>query len=379
MFGLVLVMTMSAPVAAQEITTIRLAAPDRVASSEELGPAVRFGGVSSIRELAEGGVLVADYQALRLVRIDWSGGHARALTPPSRLTESSRPSRLCPLRGDSTLYTNAMTREWAILADTAVVRFFDRLGGLVAELGPNLDGCDPTGRVLGSRPHPYDPRKYLEPADTLVALLGDPDGTRVDTVARLRGPAHFANDAAQVPYHNGTLFLGNPYRTHEMARYFPDQWVAVARMDPYRVDWRSADGRWILGDPLPFTPRRVDEAERCFALEALRGSCEFADRLDWPRVVPPFTMDNYGGGHRFHAPTLLGMPRGNLLIRRAPVSSRPDRQYDVVDRRGRLVARLMVAPNVAIVGFGAASVYTVEVDASGTETLRRHPWHGVMP
>ena len=68
---------------------------------------------------------------------------------------------------------------------------------------------------------------------------------------------------------------------------FPDGWVAIARIDPYRVDWRSPDGQWTHGAPLPFTTVRLDARER----EAFARSHRWARGLPtWPETAPAFDV-----------------------------------------------------------------------------------------
>jgi len=45
-------------------------------------------------------------------------------------------------------------------------------------------------------------------------------------------------------------------------RLFPDGWIAIARLDPYLVEWRTPDGRTVRGTPLPSARVKVDDAEK---------------------------------------------------------------------------------------------------------------------
>jgi hypothetical protein len=153
-----------------------------------------------------------------------------------------------------------------------------------------------------------------------------------------------------------------PLNAQEHAELFPDGWLAAARLEPYRVDWRSPDGQWIRGAPLPF--RAVPMTDREKRAYAERNSWA-TDATDWPEVLPPFDRT---------PPPLLTAPDGLLLIHRLPTADQRDTRYDVVDRHGVLLGQLVMAPNQRLLGFGARSVYVITIDDDGIQRLSRHAW-----
>jgi hypothetical protein len=71
----------------------------------------------------------------------------------------------------------------------------------------------------------------------------------------------------------------------------------------------------------------------------------------------------------------FAIPDGRLLIERfAEPQQAIVRRYDVVDRRGAVVARVELPPNERVVGFGARSVYTLRTDANDLQHVERRPW-----
>src|SRR6185436_12515924 len=111
-------------------------------------------------------------------------------------------------------------------------------------------------------------------------------------------------------------------------------WVAIARMDPYRVEWIAPDGKRIRGEPLPFERVRLDDREQRGFVErqAMRGGGPPRDPKsfpEWPAIMPPFLTE-----------ALLPAPDGRLWIRRPQTVANLEPPYDVVDRRGRLIARV---------------------------------------
>jgi hypothetical protein len=130
---------------------------------------------------------------------------------------------------------------------------------------------------------------------------------------------------------------------------------------------------------LPFSPVELDDRERCSALELSSGvllsePCDSGVYSEWPETVPPFFHSALRGMAAPNSPTLFATPEGELLIRRAPTRASPESRYDLVNRHGELLGVLSVPSNEAIIGFGDESVYVVETDALGLQTLRRHPW-----
>jgi hypothetical protein len=156
---------------------------------------------------------------------------------------------------------------------------------------------------------------------------------------------------------------------HELDAGFPDGWLAVVRLEPYRVDWRKPDGTWVNGKPLPFSPVQVTDGEKKLTMVRLaevaglsspRDPAEF----DWPALVPPFER----GGRA------LADSRGNVVIERVPTVANPQPSYDVVNREGKLVASVLVERNTRIVGFGRSAVYVAEIDTNGVQWVRKHDW-----
>jgi hypothetical protein len=142
-------------------------------------------------------------------------------------------------------------------------------------------------------------------------------------------------------------------------------------MEPYRVDWRSPDGRWINGEPVPYARILVTDVEKAAYMErtappqipGLPPNLIPVIIPDWPREIP-----SRGTTYPMCAPD------GHLFVLRSVTVNRPHPEYDIVDRRGVLVERLALAVNQRIVGFGRRAAYIVERDSLDVERLRRYPY-----
>jgi hypothetical protein len=106
--------------------------------------------------------------------------------------------------------------------------------------------------------------------------------------------------------------------TADEALPFADGWIAVVRMDPYRVEWRSPNGRWIRG-ALPFSVIRMDDKEKRAYMErqaAATGkpASSPGSITDWPATVPPYRSPL----------VLLASPDGRVFIPRLPSADHPE-------------------------------------------------------
>jgi hypothetical protein len=155
----------------------------------------------------------------------------------------------------------------------------------------------------------------------------------------------------------------------------PDGWLAVVRINPFRVDWRSPNGQWTLGKALPIAVIRMTDKEKkaslartAASMAANPSSTPLPPQLqtpddDWPEVMPPYIYSD-----------MTFTPEGHVLLRRQPSADFPGVAYYAVDRRGVLAGIIEMKDNERIFGFGAKSLYIIESDADDLKFVRRHPW-----
>jgi hypothetical protein len=320
---------------------------------------VEFSDLTTIRELADGRVLLFDRREERLVVGDFPSGSvydvARRGQGP---TEFEFIATLLPLAGDTTIAAD-LTRHWLVLVGDSVVRKVlpehPALRGSLAPLG-----ADQNARILSQN---FRGSMGGAAESTLAVLVHRVSG-EADTIARMavkgrRGPVSMVNTPG---LGRGVSVRRVPLAASEKPLLFFDGWVAVVRLDPYRVDWRSPDGRWTLGRPLPVRSVRMTDAEKAAYVARHPWS---RNATDWPSQLPPFE----------NPVTLLASPDGRLLVKRLPTLAEPGSGYDVIDRAGSRVTQLVLPANEHILGFGVKSVYVVVTDNDGIQRLRRHPLH----
>lgn len=356
---LVVILTLgAAPVLAQQPVTMRLAAPTATLAEE-------FTRIGGARELRDGRVLVSDRPEKRIVVADFAKISVEQLgrqgQGPLEYPSAEVP---WPINGDSSI-SFFQPERWVIFAG----------GRLAATLGPEADavrvvrnvirGTDTLGHVLSG---PIYPPANAQPpfADSVPLILTHRGTARVDTIIRVRTPTPKSRPFPGRP----GFFIFNPptMSMFEVGGLAPDGWLAVLRTDPYRVDWRSPDGKWVKGAPIRFPAIAVTEREKQYYLDTNpdpdNPGRTTASITDWPATIPAV------GNVR----QLLVAPDGRVLIPRYPSADRKEERYDIVNRRSTVDGQLVMGAGERIVGIGAKSVYVAYADSDGIQTLRRYAW-----
>jgi hypothetical protein len=332
--------------------------------------AEEFTMIGSVRELADGRVLVTDLRDNRLLVADLKAGTTRLVGRiGSGPGEYRRTGRLNLLGGDSTLMQDGGNRRWIVLhGDSIVITMPPESPAIRASL--NVASSDRHGRVQTAafvRPAPNQPPVDGESA---FVLLVQRSTGEVDTIARL---APMWREVEREGTAAGSSRIGS-IRSRaldgaEQALLMSDGWTAIIRLNPYRVDWRGPAGLMVRGAPLPVPLLPVDDKVKQayvhrFPPRAGRGPVEVSQIRDWAAYVAPVLT--FG--------SLLELPDGKALIHRQNVGANEPTRYDIVDRRGNLTAQLSMASGERVVGFGQRALYVAIKDSDDIERIRRHPW-----
>lgn len=350
---------------AQLVVVVRLQPPDAKLDEE-------FTILGSVRELSDGRVILTDPREMRMVVADLRTGKVEPIgRTGDGPGEYRMPAPVRALSGDSSFMADLLGLRWLLLDGARIVATIPPDAPAILVTGGLALGADVNGFVLSTKGPP--PRtgawEYGKGDSTASVRVARATG-RADTVAWLRrapgrGSMTVAADGRVVSSSASrqTLTVG------EEALLFTDGWLAVTRLEPYRVDWRAPDGRWIHGAPLPVPLIKLDDREKRASVErTARGSSQPArspDTIkDWPATLPPYTA----------ASPLTASLDGRLLVMRQRSADHPETRYDVVNRRGILEVVITMPENERILGFGARSVYVVVTDEDGIQRVRRHPW-----
>ncbi|HEY7566986.1 MAG TPA: hypothetical protein VH762_05415 [Gemmatimonadaceae bacterium] len=346
----------------------------QAAAEHKLRPAnarvnAEFTRIVGLRELPDGRVLVSDAGDKQLRLVDFAQNSAVQVGRAGRgPAEYASLSPLYAIGSDSTLMSDGGNGRWLILEN-------DRIAGTVPPDNPAVRasrgafrGIDKNGRVLTTTPPPIrNGVQTLGKGDSNAVLIVTASGD-VDTVAKVQMPSLVLKSTVDGAGKITSMDVRPaPFAVGDESLLFPDGWLVLARLDPYRVEWRTPDGRWIRGAPIPFSPTPVDARERKAYLERRSNASGAAPASppddSWPATVPPFPSS-----------PLLAMPNGNVLILRTPTADHPGNRHDEIDRQGRLVAWIELPATRRIVGAGPRGGYIVVTDDDGIQHLERHPW-----
>jgi hypothetical protein len=323
-----------AQLAAQQVPIVTLKPANGTVSAA-------FTNVRSMHELSDGRVLLSDAMARLMGLGDFRTG---TFAPISGVNVGP----IAPLAGDSTVMWG-VTQELVFFVGAQPIGMLPR-DNPVAHAATWISGADRDGHFLFTRGDPC-----CNGADSEALVEIERTSAHQDTIGWIDVPQHLPK---------GSLAQ---YRMYEAAQLSLDGWVAVLRINPYRVDWRDPAANWTLGAPIPFPQVKLTDREKLFAMaRAARGGPPDSPEsiTAWPDVVPPWSVAG---------PPMLSSD-GRLFVRRIETVDAPERRYDMINRRGTLEGQLIMASNETILGFGTRSIYVTVTAPNGQQSVQRHPW-----
>lgn len=348
--------------------------------------AEEFTELSGLRELRDGRVLVTDIRDGRLVVADFKTGSVQQIGRKGNGPgEYRQVARIWALGGDSTLVKEPFAPRWMMLVGDKVVATVGSSDPALTAvaMGP-LQGTDAVGRVYATT---FGKNARGVPAieEPLVLLRVDRRSARVDTMARVQHEELWKRGAGLATPPMAERAAGgapNAPKRYSIALMAPDQvavftdgWVAIARPDPYRVDWCRPDGRCTEGKPMGYEKPAMTTQEKQAYLDAAKithswpPTTKVDETSNWPSYVPPFASPSGIDGS-----AVLAMPDGRAMVARLPSASVRMRRYDIVSRAGVVEAQLQLPLQERVVGFGTKTIYVSVIDADGVQRLRRHVW-----
>ena len=356
-FALALCLATSVSADAQAVDVLRLKAADARVAEE-------FTNLTSLRELPDGRVLVTDRRDGRLALIDLASGSVRSLgRKGSGPNEYGDLGPVIGLGSDSSLVVDVGNLRWLLMKGDSIVATLPPETPAIQSVTFWVPfGIDRAGNLLSMQFRPRDGRGQHVTDSVNLTRVSRSNG-RIEVIGALRYGVPTRGTNVVTKGSEGEMrYSRPPYNIREeQPLLFADGWIAVARYEPYRVDWRSPDGQWVRGAPLPgrAVPMTAREREAYLRRRRLASS-----QAEWPVNVPPFDKTF----------PLLASPEGLLVIPRVPSADHPAPRCDFVDRRGVLRGQLVLANEARLLAFGAKSAYVVITDSDGIERLQRHPW-----
>ncbi len=372
-----------APLTAQQVPTVPLGAP--TARVEE-----PYTSIASVRELADGRLLVVDSRDKLLQLVDLlSGSASRIGREGSGPGEYRSPSGVFPLPGHEALLVDpAQARFLRIDPTGKVVETISYPNGIAPGMRPR--GTDGEGRVYfegASLGMPGGgPDGGILVADSLPVIRWDRRTGKIDSLILVKGPQMRVSVSGTGNSRNFGI-RRQPFTSRDGWAVGPDGRIVVVRSDPYRVDTRAPTGERTRGAVVALQEIPVTQADKDAYLKGLqtqqrsmsvagdgRGSGQpstapsgpppplpGADEFDWPTRMP-----------YFDAASVQVSPAGELWCERTRARGDEVPVYDVFNAGGRLVRRVTFPAKTRLVGFGEGTLYAARSDADDLQYLERY-------
>lgn len=334
-----------------------------------------FDRIGHVRELRDGTLLVTDASAKALFVVPPEGPTRKLGRTGDGPGEYRGPGRLIPLGDSNTVLVDNRNRRWQLLQLGAFRSLPDafrdvnfRVRGDLGGISRNGVALDVQGRGAAKRMTVVIPRNHPLAYDSIAFVLQH-GRVGADTVAL--GRTHRLGAATKRVVVNGLadVFIAmHPLATYDQGVLFPDGSVAIARVEPYRVDWRASDGTWQYGQPmqevLPAVTARVraDLARRISSDAQERPVFSQADFKEWPARVPAFTSYSVHAGSD-----------GRVYIVRTDVGSTLQRQVDIFERERGRVGSVNMPAGTRLVGLGRRTLFAARTLDTGEEEIVRVP------
>ncbi len=389
--ALVLQPLVGTPLPAQDkIKTRELPAPVAV-STDSLGPRV------SVRALSDGRVLVNDIQRFRVLMYDKS---LKSFTPALDSSGTSGalggggitiPSaHLIPMPADSTMYLDIASRSLLTIdpnGKVAHVSALPRPQDIVTLAVGYVYGTptlDATGRLVYQGTPPNQNKAIIElmqkmateksatapgAIDSAPIVRADFETRKVDTITTVKIMQQYASVlVTRDERGNMTQKLTvNPTQSADEWALLPDGTIAILRAHDYHMEWVTPDGKRSVSPKMAFDWKRLTDEGKQHVIDSVAPLLE-----KQVASMKPQQMPTPEGPRRLTTQIELVSAKelpdyepviqpgamkvdleGNVWIvpRTAVLSAKGGLRYDVVNRKGEIIERVIVPKDRAIAAF----------------------------
>jgi hypothetical protein len=402
----------------------------------QLGPqlarlADTLGWVTSVHQLADGRLFVADQLKHRLLLVDSALSHSTVVadtTSTTRRAYGSMPGKLIGYLGDSTIFVDGSALALLVIdpgGKISRVMALPRPNDMGAVLAPfsgaaidgrgwlvyKLTGSTVTanGGLVFTDEGPNPPANALDGSergdavganvtarDSVAIVRVDFTSRRVDTLGFVDKPVPTQGGAVAGP--NGIVTITrivNPIPVGDDWAVLSDGSVAFVRARDYHIDWIDPNGSRSATPPIPHTWRRLTDSAKVAIVDSIKRGQDSAREMNLAARQKADSMARAGGRPQSRQPILdyaviapnalpdyappFAVPTAagpgvwadaddHLWIPEAPRTSSPI--YDIVDRRGRLVDRMQLPATLNIAGFGRGVIYLFAREGAGVILAR---------
>ena len=377
--------------------------PTRTLSKADAEYAEPFTQITGVRELKDGRVIVIDPRDKTVQAVDLKAGTAVKLgREGSGPGEYGMPFRLLPLPNDTSAVVDMLNNRMLLITpDAKVGGFVDlnvpapagrgdgRGGGMMMIGGQMPTSSDGKGRMYMQGMPFRMTENGPQTADSVPMVRWDRASGKRDTLAWQRVP----QGASQITSRGGRgnmsvrIGAGAPFTGTDIMAVALDGRVAIAHHDPYSVDFVNEAGQRTRGQPIKYDRIKVTEGHKQEWRERQRGATMMMVSNDNGRrsaSVGPNTNvqdpENWGGEYMppflQNQNTVQFSNDGFLWVQRTGPAGQPP-TYDVIDRAGNLVQKVVLPKKARLLGFGNGAVYIARVDEDDLQYIQKHRF--VMP
>jgi hypothetical protein len=384
------------PALAQNVPTRTLSKPDAEYSEP-------FTQIAGVRELKDGRLIVIDPRDKTVQVVDMARGTATKLgREGSGPGEYGIPMRLLPLPGDTTAIADMLNNRLLLINPNATVGGFVDLNvpppPSSGREGARGEGAGRMMMVGGNMPTMSDAkgRMYYQgmpfqmtdngpvSADSVPMIRWNRASGKRDTLAWLRLPQNANQVTSRGGRGNQQVMVriggGPPFNGADQMLVAPDGRVAIAHHDPYSIDFVSETGQRTRGQPIRYDRQRITAGHKAEWREVQKSATGLQITNENGRrsaTIGPAGAtqdpDVWGGDYMppFLQQALSFSNEGYLWVRRTGPAGQPP-TFDVIDRAGNVVQKVVLPKRSRIVGFGNGAVYTVRLDEDDLQYLQKH-------
>ena len=344
-----------------------------------------FALVQTVRELADGRVMVADPLGQVLLIVNMKAGTADTLGGVGQGPgEYRQPDAVYALPGEATLLVdlgNARLSEIGpdgTFGETMpITRGVPGSGGGLVIVLPR--GTDSQGHLYYL---PFGSMARGGVPDSAAVVRYDRASGAVDTIAQVKLPGMKQSTSGGAGNQNVSI-RPIPLSAEDAWAVGWDGRVAVARSSDYHMEWVHPDGEVVSGEPVDYEPVEIRQADKETWAEGMGNglrigmSIENGDRrmsfgrggggdgpdldsFDWPDVKPPFVSSG-----------VFVTPEGDVWVQRS-VPAGEDVAFDVFGTDAELKGKVTMPAGRDVVGFGNGAVYVIVTDDLGLQWLERY-------
>jgi hypothetical protein len=251
-----------------------------------------LGAILSIRQLADGKVLVDDAGSRRLIVLDSTLRTFTTVLDSASGGANSygrRPIPLIAYLSDSSLFADLNSRTVLVIDPNGRIARALAMpsGSSPSDLLNRSTGVDPKGRIVfvsSMRGRPKLIRPGVAGFDDSVAVMRvDLELRRVDSIGRISRPLARATAPTKAGGTTFTMFAIDPIRTVDEVAVLSDGSVALIRGQDYHIDWIRMDGRTESTPKMPFDWKRLTDEDKQKLIDSTRAAQKAllaADKLE---------------------------------------------------------------------------------------------------